>query len=155
MKTRNVVLCLRMNFFELRLRSRRPKKSPPPFCVVPQKSCIPSARSRAGRKRPVEVPFCGGNFEDDVGLCVSRCHVALPFAQSVWYLRTDQNSFATHRKKLEAEVRRSFITTNNVPRHTTRARPVKFELAINGIQFCAIVNLDKTCLENWLSVEFA
>ena len=33
---------------------------------------------------------------------------------------------------------------NNVPGHTTRAPPVGFELATNGIQFNAIANLDKT-----------
>ena len=33
---------------------------------------------------------------------------------------------------------------NNVPSHTTRAPPVGFELATNGIQFYAIANLDKT-----------
>ena len=33
---------------------------------------------------------------------------------------------------------------NNVPGHTTRAPPVGFELATNGIQFYAIANLDKT-----------
>ena len=41
---------------------------------------------------------------------------------------------------------------NNVPGHTTRAPPVGFELATNGIQFYAIVtsiaNLDKTSLHN-------
>ena len=36
---------------------------------------------------------------------------------------------------------------NNVPAHTTRVPPVGFELATNGIQFCAIANLDKTSLK--------
>ena len=31
-----------------------------------------------------------------------------------------------------------------IPRHTTRAPPVGFELETNGIQFYAIANLDKT-----------
>ena len=35
---------------------------------------------------------------------------------------------------------------NNVPGHTTRAPPVGFELATNGIQFYAIANRDKTSL---------
>ena len=35
---------------------------------------------------------------------------------------------------------------NNVPGRTTRAPPVGFELATNGIQFYAIANLNKTSL---------
>ena len=31
--------------------------------------------------------------------------------------------------------------------HTTRAPPLGFELATDGIQFCAIANLDKTSLK--------
>ena len=38
---------------------------------------------------------------------------------------------------------------NNVPGHTTRAPPVGFELATNGVQFYAIANLDKTSLRQW------
>ena len=52
----------------------------------------------------------------------------------------------------KAKVRRSFITTTvreNVPGHTTRAPPVGFELAANGVQFYAIANLDKTSLVNY------
>ena len=33
---------------------------------------------------------------------------------------------------------------NNIPSHTTRAPPVGFEQATNGIRFYAIANLDKT-----------
>ena len=40
---------------------------------------------------------------------------------------------------VKAEVRRSFITTTvREQRHTTRASPVGFELATNGIQFYAM-----------------
>ena len=38
---------------------------------------------------------------------------------------------------------------NRIPGHTTRAPPVGFELATDGIQFYAIANLDKTSLINW------
>ena len=52
--------------------------------------------------------------------------------------------------QVKAEVRRSFIDCsgpgNKVPGHTTRAPPVGFELATNGIQYYAIANLDKTSL---------
>ena len=33
---------------------------------------------------------------------------------------------------------------NNIPGHTTRAPPVGFELATNGIQLYVIANLEKT-----------
>ena len=58
---------------------------------------------------------------------------------------------------LKAEVRNSFITSTTTVResgrisgHTTRAPPVGFELATNGIQFYAIANLDKTSLKESL-----
>ena len=47
---------------------------------------------------------------------------------------------------VNAEVRCSFITTavrEQGPSHTTRAPPVGFELATNGIQFYVIANLDR------------
>ena len=57
---------------------------------------------------------------------------------------------ARHGSELgRAEVRSSFITTTvreRIPGHTKRAPPVVFELEINGFQFYAIANLDKTSL---------
>ena len=48
----------------------------------------------------------------------------------------------------KAEVRRSFITTTvrDMPGHTTRAPPVGFERATNGIQLYVVANFDKTSL---------
>ena len=45
---------------------------------------------------------------------------------------------------------------NSIPGHTTRAPPVGFELATNGIQFrvYVIANLDKTPLKSEESLQF-
>ena len=50
------------------------------------------------------------------------------------------------RSSVKAEVRRSFITTTVREQHLTRAPPVGFELATNGIECYVIANLDKTSL---------
>ena len=55
----------------------------------------------------------------------------------------------TRKKRLFAAASLPRLFGNNVPGHTTRAPPVGFELAINGIQFYAIANLDKIMIRTY------
>ena len=57
------------------------------------------------------------------------------------------NPLKKKRRFAAALLPRLSVFGNNIPGHTTRAPPVGFELATNGIQFFAIANLDKTSLK--------
>ena len=92
---------------------------------------------------PYQVAGCTGSVDRRAG---GREHPHHP---------NEQRDASPESQDLRLRIRRRFAAAllprlygTKVPGHTTRAPPVGFELATNGIQLYAIANLDKTSEDN-------